>query len=131
MLGTSQTDLERQSARPYLARVSDPEDFAHVWERTIVPAVIKILQANCDCDFSIDVYNFPELSSGSVPRVICITLPIVASDELQELVRDELARTMPSRFHQTKLKFCRWVYEDRGRAVQSQLPAHLRSPEEI
>lgn len=103
--GTSRTDLERRSARPYAARVSDPEDFAHVWERTIVPVVIEILQANCDSDFSIDVHNFPELSSGSVPRVIYITLPTVASVALQELVRDELARKIPPRFHQTHLKF--------------------------
>jgi hypothetical protein len=103
--GPSRAELERRSARPYSARVSDQEDFAHVYERTIVPVVVDILQANCDCDFSIDVHNFPELSGESVPRVIYITLPMAASVQLQELVRDELARKMPPRFHQTHLKF--------------------------
>lgn len=103
--GPSRAELDRRSARPYSARVSDHEDFAHVYEMTIVPVVVDILQANCDCDFSIDVHNFPELSGESVPRVIYITLPFAASGQLQELVRDALARKMPPRFHQTHLKF--------------------------
>ncbi|KAH8907978.1 hypothetical protein BR93DRAFT_927009 [Coniochaeta sp. PMI_546] len=103
--GPSRAELERRSARPYSARVSDQEDFAHVYERTIVPVVVDILQKHCDSDFSIDVHNFPELSTESVPRVIYITLPIAASIQLQELVRDELARMMPPRFRQTHLKF--------------------------
>jgi hypothetical protein len=105
MPGPSQQELQRLSARPYSARVGDPEDFASVYEKTLVPLIIDLLQANCDCDFSVDVHNFPELSSETVPRVIYITLPMAATGHLQELMRGELARHLPAKFHQTHLKF--------------------------
>lgn len=103
--GPSHAELERLSTRRYSARVADESDFAHVWEKTILPIVLDILQANCDCDFSVDVHNFPELSGDSVPRVIYITLPAAAPVSLQELVREELSRRVPPQFHRTHLKF--------------------------
>jgi len=103
--GPSRSELERLSTRPYAARVADESDFAQVWERTILPIVIDILQASCECDFSVDAHNFPELGSDSVPRVIYITLPVAAPLALRERVRDELARRVPRRFHRTHLKF--------------------------
>lgn len=103
--GQTRAEIERLSARPYSVRVSDPEDFARVWEMTVVPIIIDILQGHYDGDFSVDVHNFPELSSDSVPRVIFITLPIVASGDLQDRIREELARKVPPRFRRTHLKF--------------------------
>lgn len=98
-------DLGRGSARPYAARVSDQEDFAQVYESTIWPALVDILQAHYDSDFSIDVHRFSDLNGESVQRVIYITLSKAATVQLQDLVHEELARKLPPSFHQTRAEF--------------------------
>lgn len=81
------------------------QDLEDVYERVVIPGIVSTLEANCDCDFSIDVHSVPQLGDESVRRVIYITLPIAASTQLQELVRSELARKMPLQAQQTRLKF--------------------------
>jgi hypothetical protein len=104
-LDHSEESLKRLSARPYSVRVSDPDDFAHVWETTLVPLFTNVLESHCDGDFSVDVHNFPELDGGSVPCVIFVSLPVVASSSLQERIRAVLAPAIPRRFHQTHIEF--------------------------
>lgn len=103
--GQSRADIERLSSRPYAVRVADPEDFASVWETSVVPLVTDILKENVDCDYSVDVHNYPELKSKSVHRVIFVTLPVDISDDLRVRMQAELAKKIPPRFQGTYLQF--------------------------
>ncbi|KAK0737507.1 hypothetical protein B0T21DRAFT_166196 [Apiosordaria backusii] len=103
----SQAELARLSSRPYALRAGDPNDFASVWESTVIPALTSLLQQYCDSDFAVDVHNFPELSTDAVPRVIYITLTDYVDPSFEETIRTELAHAVPSRFNPVYLKFRR------------------------
>ncbi|KAK4200578.1 hypothetical protein QBC40DRAFT_173528 [Triangularia verruculosa] len=104
---TSQEELTRLSSRPYSLRARDDNDFASVWESTVIPALTNLLQQYCDSDFAVDVHNFPELSTDAVPRVIYITLSDYVDPSFEETIRNELAVAVPSRFNPIYLKFRR------------------------
>ncbi|KAK4162041.1 hypothetical protein QBC43DRAFT_90615 [Cladorrhinum sp. PSN259] len=103
---TSSTELSRLSSRPYSLRAYDQADFASVWESTVIPLLTDLLQRYCASDFAVDVHNFPEVSSEAVPRVIYITLSTTSVDPLfEQLIRNELACAVPTRFNPLYLKF--------------------------
>jgi hypothetical protein len=106
--GTSHSELNHLSTRPYSLRASDSADFASAWENKIVPLLTDLLQKNCSCDFAVDVHNFPEMSSAAVPRVIYITLSGDAdTTALEQTIRAELGMAVPERFNPVYLKFRR------------------------
>ncbi|KAK0671234.1 hypothetical protein QBC41DRAFT_60705 [Cercophora samala] len=119
---TSQAQLARLSSRSYSLRVGDSNDFASIWESTVIPALTDLLQQYCDSDFAVDVHNFPELCTDAVPRVIYITLNDYVDPTLEETIRTELDHAVPTRFHPIHLKFRRggpqksgmWWGQERG-----------------
>jgi hypothetical protein len=107
--GMSRAELSRLSSRPYSLRVADPSDFAHVWETSLIPRLTKTFQQHCTSDYAVDLHGFPELSSDSVPRVIYVTLPDNTAEDvahqLEQTIRSEVARAVPSRFSPLYLRF--------------------------
>ena len=113
------SDLARLSSRPYSIRVSDPSDFASIWETVVVPRLVDLLQRHRMSEFAVDVHNFPEISSQAVPRIIHIALQhpnsINAetgsheSESLEQAIQSELTRIVPGRFAPLYVQFERGI----------------------
>ncbi|KAK3363315.1 hypothetical protein B0T25DRAFT_513360 [Lasiosphaeria hispida] len=101
----SPVELGHLSSRSYSVRVSDPNDFASVWESTVVPLITELLHKYGTSSFAVDVHNFPEMSGEAVPRVVYATLPVPLDPAAQQDIRTELGRAVPSRFNPIFLKF--------------------------
>jgi hypothetical protein len=106
--GQCQVDNERHLVRPAAENAaSEPKDLAHSWELTVVPLLKDVLKEHVRGDFSVDIHNYPELKvkSKTAPRVIRITLSASLSTDLQDRIRKDLAKRVPSRFQETYLQF--------------------------
>jgi hypothetical protein len=106
--GQCQADNERHLVRPSAENAAfEPKDSAPSWERTVVPLLEDILKEHVNGDFSVDIHNYPELKvkSKTAPRVIRITVSDSLSTDLQDRIRKDLAKRVPSRFQETYLQF--------------------------
>jgi len=102
--GISFAELQHMSSRPYGERVSDQNDFASLWESTIIPSLEPIMAKHCDSDYSVDVQAFPELSSEAVSRVICITTD-ASNLTMEDEIAIKLGDIVSSKFAPLWLKF--------------------------
>ncbi|KAK3940545.1 hypothetical protein QBC46DRAFT_260698 [Diplogelasinospora grovesii] len=102
---SSRAELERLSSRPYSTRVLDASDFASAWESAVIPVLSELLQKSCASDFAVDVHNLAEMSSQDVPRVVYVTISDAVDSEFEQNIKDELARSVPSRFGPLYVRF--------------------------